>query len=122
MISSVRNIVAELKLPAFEISEHRLRTMSWSETDVAPFGLLAIAMKVFVKRLVQGGLGVSSRDSELAKAFGVKPKKSQRNVVRLLTPIQILNGLVDGKDKGKVSSALYEALARVGIATTSHQE
>jgi len=122
MISSVRNIVAELKLPAFEISEHRLGTMSWSETDVAPFGLLAIAMKVFVKRLVQGGLGVSSRDSELAKAFGVKPKKSQRNVVRLLTPIQILNGLVDGKDKGKVSSALYEALARVGIATTSHQE
>lgn len=111
LVASLCRTVADLNLPVFEGSR-------WAdEADVAPYALLAIAMKMFVKKLVEGGMIINARDMELAKAFGVvKKKRNQKEQVRLLTPVQVLTGVVDGKDKGEVGQVMYGTLARIGIA------
>lgn len=114
LIASVRSTVAGLDLPSFEV-------LKWAdESDVAPYAVLTIALKAFVKKLVEGGMVINARDVELAKAFGVvKKRRNQKGQMRLLTPVQVLTGVVDGKDKGEVGRIIYEALSRIGIAGVS---
>jgi hypothetical protein len=111
LIASLRSTVSGLHLPTFE-------GLKWTdESDVAPYAVLTIAMKAFIKKLVEGGMIINARDMELAKAFGVvKKKKSQKAQMRLLTPVQVLTGVVDEKDKGDDKRIIYEALSRIGIA------
>lgn len=75
-----------------------------TETVLAPYALLSIAMQLFVRALVQGGLEMLRRDMGLA--YG---KTKQQGRIGVLTPAHIFDGIMARKD------TISDCLTRVGM-------
>lgn len=79
-------------------------TRMTTETVLAPYALLSIAMQLFVRALVQGGLEMLRRDMGLA--YG---KTKQQGRIGVLTPAHIFDGIMARKD------TISDCLTRVGM-------
>lgn len=91
---------------------------------LAPYAILSLAVRSFVRQLVKEGLAVANRDRELAAAFvpgafkKSKKKGQTQNALekqRLLTPMHILRGIVQAGQSEEKGGRLALALGRMKI-------
>ena len=94
--------------------------------SVAPYALLALLTKSFVRVLVERGLEVANRDKIIAAGLpSLKPQKGNRRVQtiqsRMLTPTHILSGILT-RGRGRCTSptpldtVVLLCLSKLGVA------
>ncbi|KAK0212730.1 hypothetical protein DFS33DRAFT_60551 [Desarmillaria ectypa] len=112
MLLSIKEVIRVLNLPTFLSNEggssiFPIDTLGHDASEVtqtlAPYGVLALAAERFITKLVLGGLRISSRFQH--RTPGER---------RLLTPMHVAQGLVDGKNRDQTGVAMFYALARIG--------
>ncbi|KAK0226036.1 hypothetical protein IW262DRAFT_734187 [Armillaria fumosa] len=112
MLLSIREVIRVLNLPAFLSSDggssiFPIDKLGHDASEVtqtlAPYSVLALAAEQFVAKLVLGGLDTSSRFQH--RTPGER---------RLLTPMHVVQGVVDGKNRDQIGLAMFYALARIG--------
>ncbi|KAK0461154.1 uncharacterized protein EV420DRAFT_1762465 [Desarmillaria tabescens] len=112
MLLSIKEVIRVLNLPTFlpdgrSSSIFPIDALGRDASEViqtlAPYGVLALATERFIAKLVLGGLQMSSRFQHQAPG--------ER---RLLTPMHVTQGLVEGKSHDRTGLAMFYALARVG--------
>ncbi|SJK97614.1 uncharacterized protein ARMOST_00867 [Armillaria ostoyae] len=112
MLLSIKEVIRVLNLPAFLSSEggssiFPIDNLGHDASEVtqtlAPYGVLALVAERFIAKLVLGGLQISSR-------FQHRTPGEQR----LLTPMHVVQGVVDGKNRDQTGLAMFYALARIG--------
>lgn len=79
---------------------------------IAPYALMAILGKIFIKHIVQSGIEIARADRGFLKVSN----KKVGNTVSLLTPTHILRGTVDRgyRRRTALDISLFECLSRVG--------
>ena len=86
------------------------------ERNLAPFALLAVMAKIFIRLLVKRGLEVVTRDQKNGAAFSSKfLKRRNESTTRMLTPTHVLNGVVS---RGRDLDNVMWCLARLGIGVS----
>lgn len=87
------------------------------ERNLAPFALLAVIAKLFIRLLVERGLEIVTRDKKNGASFSSKYQKKcngrlSSGTTSMLTPTHILSGIVScGRELGNVRWCL----ARLGV-------
>ncbi|KAJ6519691.1 hypothetical protein C8R45DRAFT_31247 [Mycena sanguinolenta] len=141
LITAVRHLVSALKLPAFASSPPPASpdfppfpispALSAAEVkaDVAPYAMLALLIKPFVRALVVGAQDVSARDRHRAlvptdgRPRGRHAISSSDRDRRMLTPSHIVRGVVargwDWNDE--LGGAMMRCLARIGVPLHERQ-
>lgn len=112
LLLSTREVIRVLNLPAFLSSDggpsiFPIDKFGHDASEVtqtlAPYSILALAAEQFVAKLVLGGLHISSHFQH--RTPGER---------RLLTPMHVVQGVVDGKNRDQTGLAMFYALARIG--------
>jgi len=94
------------------------------ERNLAPFALLAVMAKLFIRLLVERSLEVVMRDRKNEAVFSSKYQKkrhvrSSSGTTSMLTPQHILSGIVS---RGRDLDNVLWCLARLGVGDVSREE
>lgn len=131
----VRRVIHLLDLPFFKTPSYRgsvfpLDQLGQASEEVqsalAPYALLAMCLRPFIRNIISSGLGVAKRQKDFAKTQ-VFPRKSnkwtqnQKNNISLLTPAHVLTGIREhGKSGDHTGEAVLLCLSTIGTALVSH--
>ncbi|KAJ7133392.1 hypothetical protein C8R44DRAFT_772329 [Mycena epipterygia] len=144
LISAVRALISTLKLPSFSPSPSNPSSSSLPEfpinpelssaeiqADIAPYAMVSLLTKQFVRALVKTGLDIAARDRHRAISQVDARTRRLPNVAdlfsdrerRMLTPSHILRGVVargwDWNDE--LGMAMMGCLARSGVPLQPQQ-
>ncbi|KAJ7774622.1 hypothetical protein DFH07DRAFT_986648, partial [Mycena maculata] len=134
LISAVRDLVLALKLPSLNSSSPTSTELpkfpidpalspAEIQADIAPYAMLSLLTRQFVRALVKTGLDVTTRDRQRAmvqidgrarRLPGVAELFSDRER-RMLTQSHILRGVVTRGWNDELGTALMGCLARSGV-------
>ena len=81
------------------------------ERNLAPFSLLAVTARLFIRLLVERGLEVVTRDKRNGAGFFSKFEKTRKETTSMLTPTHILSGVRE------LDNVLW-CLARLGVGVS----
>lgn len=121
LVTSISRIVNALSLKYFvpmdmtcdEIAGHGKMDI---ERKLAPFALLAVMTRLFIRLLVERGLEVVARDKKNGGGFSSKYQKTRNErITRVLTPTHILSGVVSRG--GEFDNVLW-CLTRLGVGVS----
>lgn len=115
-----KGIMAAPSYPLQIIGENRAEV----EYHLAPYAILAVATRAFVRQLITRGLEVANRDKVVSTGVAPKGNKSRRRQdhappERLLTPTHVLSGIL-ARGRGRqdaIDAVILSCLSKLG--TTS---
>ncbi|KAF8802431.1 hypothetical protein BYT27DRAFT_7112451 [Phlegmacium glaucopus] len=112
---------APLDMTCNEIAGHEKTEI---ERNLAPFALLAVMARLFIRLLVERGLEVVTRDKKNGEVFSSQYQKkrnerSSSGTTSMLTPTHILSGIVS---RGRNSDNVLWCLTRLGVGDVSSEE
>jgi len=131
----VRRVIHLLHLPFFRTPSYRgsvfpLDQLGQASEEVqsvlAPYALLAMCLRPFIRNIISSGLGVAKRQKDFAnmQVFSRKSNKwtqGQKHNISLLTPAHVLTGIREyGKSGDRLGEAVLLCLSTIGTALVSH--
>jgi len=133
----VRRVIHLLHLPFFKTPSHRgsifpLDQLGQASEEVqsvlAPYALLAMCLRPFIRNIISSGLGVAKRQKDFVKTQVLARKSNkwnqdQKNNISLLTPAHVLTGIREhGKSGDHIGKVVFLCLSTIGTAIVSHCE
>jgi hypothetical protein len=140
----VIDVVKQLQLPSFTVEKPNRPGPSFPldeagesrdsvTANIASYAALSLAVRQFIRALINGGLEISKRDRDTAINLPVgetssgqrQTKRTAKSMKpRMLTPMHIISGVII-RERGKmlfgvpsdVGVAIYACLARLGVPT-----